>query len=296
VLLPAARRGASALLLVLALSACGGDTDDGAAPSGVAVAKDEAIAATVPADIRSGGTLVVATSGDTPPMTYFAEDNRTLTGFDVDLARAIADVLGLRVRMQDVGFDTIVPGLQANRFHLAMASIGVTKERQNVVDFVTYYNGGQGFLTKKDSTLSVAALTDLCGQRVAVVSGTTQQLTLEKEQAGCAAAGKRPYDVQVFPDRNAQLLALEANRADIAYASISVVQYTANKSPAKFRVAGTYKRALVGVALPKNSPLTRPVHDAVGRLMADGVYAKILQTWGLTANAVPQPVINGAEA
>jgi len=294
VILCAARRSALAVILVLALSACGGDSPDGATPAGVAVARDDAIAAKVPGDVRSEGTLVVATSGDTPPMTYFAEDNKTLTGFDVDLARAIADVLGLRVRMQDVGFDTIVPGLQANRFHLAMASIGVTKERQNVVDFVTYYNGGQGFLTRKDSTLSVSALTDLCGQRVAVVSGTTQQLTLEKEQAACGAAGKPPYSMQVFPDRNAQLLALEANRADIAYASISVVQYTANKSPTKFRVAGTYRRALVGVALPKNSPLTQVVFEAVGKLIADGTYTKILQTWGLEANAVPEPVVNGA--
>lgn len=285
------------IIVLTAVSACGSpggaDPADGSTTASPTVQPVDALVALVPADIRSKGSITVATSSNLPPMTYVAEDNSTLIGFDVDMARAVAGILDLRADVRTAGFDTLIPGLEAGRYTLALSSIGVTEERQKVVDFVSYYNGGQGFLAAGDSDFEVSRLEDLCGLRVAVQSGSTQQSTLEKDAALCPKAGRKPYDLQVFPNNNAAVLALEGNRADVLYASISIVEYTAAQTDS-FRVAGRYKRATVGIALPKGSALTAPVQRAVQQLIDDGTYAELLDRWGLRDNAVGKAEINNA--
>ncbi|MCA1655396.1 MAG: ABC transporter substrate-binding protein, partial [Pseudonocardiaceae bacterium] len=248
----------------------------------------------VPEPVAGDGTLVVATSSNLPPMTYVAEDGDTLVGFDIDMAKAVSAVLGLEADVRTAGFDALIPGLQADRYEIAMSSMGVTEERQRVVDFVSYYNGGQGFLASAASDFKVAELADLCGLRVAVQSGSTQQSTLEKESGLCAAAGQDAWELQVFPNNNAAVLAIQGDRVDVLYASISIVGYTAEQSP-EFRVAGRYSRAVVGAALPKDSGLTEPVRAAVQTLIDDGTYTELLAKWGLQDNGVKTAEINNAE-
>ncbi|MFG1921854.1 ABC transporter substrate-binding protein [Cryptosporangium sp. NPDC048952] len=254
-----------------------------------------ALAKQVPSPLRTKGVLRVATSSSLPPMTFVADDNATLVGLDVDMAKAVAATLGLRADVTTAGFDTLVPGLQAGRFDMVMSSMGVTAERQRVVDFVDYYYGGQGFLASKSSGFAVTDLRDLCGKRVAVQTGSTQQSTLEDSRALCAEAGRRPYELQAFPDTNAAVLAIRGNRVDVFYASISVVAWTADQNKA-FRIAGRYKRAMVGAALPKATPLTRLVQLAVQHLIDDGTYRTILDQWGLADNAVRTARVNSAAA
>ena len=287
------------LLLVAGVTACSSSSGPSSTPSGgnpttlPTVTVDATIAKTVPAGIRSAGSLDVATSATLPPMTFVGDDNKTLVGFDIDMAKAIAATLGLQAKITNAGFDTIIPGLQSKRFDIALSSIGVTSERQKVVDFVSYYNGGQGFLTASTSKLTVTAIDDLCGQRVAVVTGSTQQSTLEDEAGSCAKAGKPAWKVSTFPGNNEAVLALGGKRVDVLYSSISVVAYTAKKSPA-FRVAGRYKRAVAGAALAKGSKLTRPVQAAVQHLIDTGTYQTLLAKWGLSGNGIAAAKINGA--
>jgi polar amino acid transport system substrate-binding protein len=292
--------GTAAVMLAVT-SACSTGSEGGSSPAGSGsdltslpkISVDKALAAKLPADISAAGSLAVATSAALPPMTYVDEDNKTIVGFDADMAKAIAATLGLKADIQNVGFDTIIPGLQSGRYDIALGSIGVTLERQQVVDFVSYYNGGQGFLASVNSSFKVSTIEDLCGRKVAVQTGSAQQSILEDEAGTCAAAGKKPWSLQTFPGTNEAVLAISGNRADVFYASISVVRYTADQND-KFRVAGVYKRALVGVPLPKGSPLTPVVQEAVQHLIDDGTYAKLLDKWGLADNALTDATINGA--
>jgi len=257
------------------------------------VGTDPALAAQLTDDVRTTGVLTVATSSSLPPMTYVADDNVTLVGFDVDMTTVVADVLGLRADINTAGFDTLIPGLQSGRFAMVMSSMGVTAERQEVVDFVDYYYGGQGFLASRSTNFEVARLEDLCGRRVAVQTGSTQQSTLEDSRQICPDAGLPPYDLQAFPNNDTALLAIRGNRVDVLYASISIVGYTAAQND-EFRVAGRYRRAMVGAALAKDSPLTPLVQQAIQRLIDDGTYGCLLDKWGLTENAVETARINSA--
>jgi len=265
-----------------------GDKDLTALP---AIQSDPELAKLVPAELKTTG-LQIATSSNLPPMTYIDEDSKTAIGFDVDIAKSIGKVLDVKTDIRTVGFDTIIPGLSAGRFTVALSSIGVTDERLKTVDFVNYYRGGQGFLASKATDFAVTDLKDLCGHRVAVGSGSVQESTLQKDEVNlCKDSGREPWQVQVFPDNNAGVLAIRSGRADVLYASISIVAYSADQND-QLRIAGRYKRTTVGAALPKDSPLGPAVQKAVQKLIDDGTYAKLLQKWGLEDNAIKTAEIN----
>lgn len=285
------------LTLVLTLAGCGLSSSGSADPALVARPHgrcDPALAATVPAPVRQRGTFLVGMVPDSPPMAYYAEDDTTIVGLDRDMSQAIADVFCLGTDPIPTSLAPIVPGLAAGRYDMVLASLSPTEERQKNADFVTYYNGGQGFLARSDTTFLVNSYLDLCGRTVGVVIGSVQQGQLEQAADTCATAGRPAWQLSLYPDGTASVLALRSSRIDVLYFSISLTQYVANKAPGLFRLAGRYKRALVAVGLNKNSPLTVPVHNAVRQLMADGTYRKILDKWGLQENDLnTTDILNG---
>ncbi len=107
--------------------------------------------------IKSSGTIVAATEGGFQPFNYY--DGPKLTGFEVELAKAIAKKLGLKLEWKVVPFDAQLAALKQDRFDFAIASHGYTEERAKSVDFAHphYCTGGQ-IAAYKDGPLTVAAL------------------------------------------------------------------------------------------------------------------------------------------
>src|SRR5262245_9873950 len=142
-------------LAVLALAGCGSSSkttsSSSTAPtstSATATAVDPAIAATVPAKIKTKGTLNVASEAQYAPNEFIAPDGHTVIGMDADLIRALAAVMGLKVNIINSNFETIIPGLAAGRYDIGMSSFTDTKEREKTVDFVTYFQAGISFYSK----------------------------------------------------------------------------------------------------------------------------------------------------
>ncbi|GAA3583636.1 ABC transporter substrate-binding protein [Amycolatopsis ultiminotia] len=285
------------LSLILVLAGCGLSSAGAADPALVARPHgrcDPALAKMAPAAVRQRGAFRVAMVPSTPPMAYHAEDNVTIVGLDRDMSQAIADVFCLAADPVPASLDAVVPGLAAGRFDMVLASLSPTAERQKNADFVTYYNGGQGFLARRTTDFPVKSYLDLCGRDVAVVIGSVQQGQLEQAAGTCAAAGRPDWRLSLFPDGTAAVLALRSSRIDVLYFSISLTQYVANQQPKLFRLAGQYKRALVAAGFTKHSPLTVPVHQAVQQLMRDGTYRRILDKWGLAENDLSTTeILNG---
>ncbi len=261
-----------------------------------AVSENPTIAATVPAAVRSRGTLVVASDVSYPPFESFASNGTTVVGFDADMAQAIGAVLGLKVQMTNVTFDEIIPGLAANKYDIAMSSIGDTKARQQVVDFVTYYWNGSAIAVPTGNPRHLAT-NSLCGAKVAVERGTLQQTTmLPADATACQKAGKPAPVVEAFKDANSTLLALASGRVDAVLADAVTLDYAATQQPGKFEVAGPVVRNANpgGVAIPKGSGLLDPIHQAIQELMANGTYKAIIDKWGLQSIAISSSAINGA--
>ena len=88
------------------------------------VTADDALKSKLPADIAKRGYIVAGTNPNTPPTTFFQEDNKTLAGREIDVMNAVAARLGVEVRWQDTGgFDNIIPGLKSGRYDVALSNI-----------------------------------------------------------------------------------------------------------------------------------------------------------------------------
>jgi polar amino acid transport system substrate-binding protein len=282
---------AAAVLLGTVLAQGAGASSTSTIPT---AQKDETLATTVPAKVQSSG-LQVAMDATYPPDEFVASDGHTIIGMDADLAKAIGQVLGLKVTLVNATFDTIIPALQSGRFNLGMSSFTDTKARQKVVDFVDYYQAGEGYYVKKGSSYKPSGLKALCGHTVSVESGTTEQTDAQAQNKACKRSGKSGVKVLSFQDQGQANLAVSSGRAQVGFADSQVAEYIVAQSGGQFVNSGqAFEVAPYGIAVPKGLGLTRPVDGAVGKLMQDGIYLQILKKWGIQSGAISRPEINGA--
>lgn len=300
-----------AMLPVLALTACGSGDTSGTAPAAAqaspapaddpvaAVRKVDSAAALLPVGVREAGTLRVGSSVGFPPGAYYPNgQDKPPAGQDIDLADAVAKVLGVKLERQDASFETILPALGSGKYDFGTGNFGVTTERLKTIDFVTYINDGQGFAVKTGNTTfgkKVTDLTQLCGLTIGTGAGTTFEATLTAQKGVCAKAGKKPYDVKVYSENGATLTALQQGRIDVIMSTINGLRYQAAQPASQTTFLGEFHRLDVGFAFKKGSPLTKAFQAAVNELIKDGTYARILKKWGTSASAIDTSRINPPE-
>jgi polar amino acid transport system substrate-binding protein len=189
-------------------------------------------------------------------------------------------------------FATIIPGVQNGRFDVGQDNFGVTKAREQVVDFATYLNDGQGFLASEAVPLqAVRDLTDLCGLTVATAPGSTFQQILTRSAATCAAAGRTPYTVQYFADSGPIYLGLVNAKVDVFFGPTLALRYAATHVP-NTRFLSEISTTTVGFVTARGSPLSKPLSDAVNKLIATGDYARIFAKWRVSSSGIPTSQVN----
>lgn len=299
------RAGVLLAAATMALTGCAGSGGAGspasAAPadSSNPAASSGSPAASLPQKIRDKGELIIGTNAPYAPLEFFDEDNKTLIGFDIDLGNAIGRELGLKVTWKNVSFDAIIPGLQAARYDIGMAAFGIHQDRLKVVDFVSYYQSGGGFLVKKGSGVRIKDQedaiygTEFCGMRVAVQSGTDAAEDMEKVEKLCQEKGK-PVTTLRIADQNVAVLTLRSGRSDVALGDEPQLAWAAAKSNGALCVAGIFRTAhsLAGIAVPRRlSAMNEPLRVALTRLIASGEYDRIAKKWAVDHGAVKEPEI-----
>ncbi|MDH6575618.1 ABC transporter substrate-binding protein [Kitasatospora sp. MAP5-34] len=283
----------------LALTACSSSSSS-SSPSASASVKtvtaDPSLASLVPADVKSGGKLIVATDASYAP-NEFKDASGNIVGMDVDLAKAIAQKLGLTAEVQDAKFDSIIPGITAKKYNMSMSSFTDTKDREATVDMVTYFSAGTSTAVKAGNPDKIDA-TDLCGKKVAVQTGTTQADTIKSTiNPACTKAGKPtvPNDGDKFDLQTDVTTALISGRDQVMLADSPVIDYAVKQTNGQLQKIGSVTdTAPYGVVLPKGTDLTKAVQGAITALMADGTYKAILEQWGVQAGAVDKSVVDGA--
>jgi polar amino acid transport system substrate-binding protein len=147
-------KGLLVVVLMFTLAACGGG---GSSSGGMKLVED--------------GKFTYAASGEFKPFSYVASDG-TMSGFDIDVAEAVAKELGLEPVQKKFKFGGIVEGVKSGRFDAAVASHTITEERLKAVNFsIPYYYSGPQIFVRPDST--VQTLDDLKGKEIAVSKGST---------------------------------------------------------------------------------------------------------------------------
>jgi polar amino acid transport system substrate-binding protein len=272
-----------------------------AAPSGAqhaAVAiptppKDPAVAALVPASIRAKGSVSSAMDATYPPDEFVAANGTTIVGMDADFSAALGAVMGVKWVDLDATFDTIIAGLQAGKFDVGNSSFTVTTAREKQVNFVTYFQAGEGYYVSKSSPLKLSgSLMSLCGRTVSVETGTTEQTDAQSAANLCKKAKQKPDTVYAFSTQNEANLAISSGRAQIGFADSQVAGYIVQQSKGQFKLDGpAFGVAPYGFAFAKSSKLDKATLAAVKVLIKDGIYAKILDKWGVQAGAMTKPAI-----
>jgi polar amino acid transport system substrate-binding protein len=259
-----------------------GKTANLVATPGISEQTNDKIASEVPSSVKSKGTLIVAADATYPPNEFIKPNTNTVIGMDADLAKMLAQLMGLDVQVKNVTFDAILPGLAAHKYDLGMSSFTVTKEREKEVDFVSYAIAGTSFYVNAQGGPNIQTIADLCGEKVAVERGTIQADQATAQSKKCKAAGKSGVDLSVFPDQNGANLAISSGRADVGMADSPPAAYIVEQSNGQFKLVGKpYGEAVYGIAMPKDSGLEKPVLDALKQVMSDGTYDKIFSYWGL---------------
>ena len=188
--------GGSALLL----AGCASNTEGGGTPSGeetvaVEVDKVDAIAATLPEKIASSGKIIVGVNIPYSP-NEFKDPSGKIVGFDVDLVDAVGKVLGVTPEYTEADFDKIIPSIQAGSYDMGMSSFTDTKEREQSVDFTTYFSAGVQWAQPAGKSVDP---TNACGLRVGVQTTTIEDLEeVPAKSAACVAAGKPPIEIVKF--------------------------------------------------------------------------------------------------
>jgi polar amino acid transport system substrate-binding protein len=105
--------------------------------------------------------IIVGTSADFPPFEYTDETGKII-GFDIDLITAILENLNYTVEVKDIGFDSLIPSLQADKIDIIAAGMTITEAREDIIDFSDpYYQADQSVLIKKDSGVEINSSHDL---------------------------------------------------------------------------------------------------------------------------------------
>lgn len=138
----------------MGLAACGGSSEGGSEDSG-------------------DDTLVMATNAEFPPYEYHEGDE--VVGIDVDIASAIAEELGMELKVEDMAFDSIIPAVTSGKADIGAAGMTVTPDREESVAFTdTYAHATQVIIVKEDS--DITGPDDLVGKTIGVQLGTTGDL------------------------------------------------------------------------------------------------------------------------
>lgn len=286
-----------------AAASAGGDAAETVpTPLNLNLAKVDSLNAMLPDKFKQSGTIVVATDPTYPPNEFLPEGSDTPVGMDIDLVTALGQVLGLKVTVEPASFDGIIAGLNAGRYDIGISSFTDTKEREQSVNFVTYFTAGTSIMVPAGNPKNIQGPTDLCGLPVGAQNGTTQldQLTDATVEGSvvkaCTDAGKEAPVAQGFPKQTDVNAALVAGRIDAYMADSPVVDYAVKVTGDKFeKVGGDEGAAPYGIAIPKEpAELTPALQAAMQHLIDTGAYTQILENWGLTGGAVTTSQINGA--
>lgn len=295
-----------AILALAAVAGCGsssssssttssGSSGGSSTSSSSTASANPAVVKLVPASIKSSGALTVAADASYAPNEFIASDGHTVVGMDADLMKAIAAEMGLQAKISNQTFDSIIPGLASGKYNVGASSFTDTKEREKSVDFVTYFIAGESFYTKAAGGTTISSIADICGHTVAVEKGTTELADAQTQSAKCKKAGKPGVTVLPFPDQNGANLAVSSGRAQLGFVDSPVAAYVVKQSGGQFKQIGqSYANAPYGLAVAKNSALTKPVLAALQDLIKNGQYKAILTKWGVQSGAITNPKINGA--
>ncbi|MFN6551382.1 bifunctional serine/threonine-protein kinase/transporter substrate-binding domain-containing protein [Mycolicibacterium septicum] len=252
----------------------------------------DAIARTVPSEIRDSGRLVIGVNVPYAP-NEFKNSSGEIVGFDIDLMKAVTRTMGLVPDFRETGFEGILPSVADGNFNVGMSSITDTAEREQQADFVTYFQAGTLWARRAGTPADPASP---CGLRIGVAYSTIQETQeIPAKSDACVAAGLPPIEKVVRTHQDEVTAALIAGEVDAMTADSPVTGFAIKLSGGALEPAGeVFDSAPYGWPVAKGSGLGESLRLALEHVMDTGEYRTIATMWGVEKGMITQSVINGA--
>lgn len=216
--------------------------------------------------------LVLGTSADSPPYEFWDTSTRKgeIKGFDIDVARAIADKMGKTLEIVDTEFSSLIPALKVGKLDFAMAYISATPERRKAVDFsVPYWREHTVFLSR----YPVESLEDLKSRKYGVQLGSSQE--------AIAASLKKSHGLRyVTRDKVIALVQeLIVGRLDAVMVSEVVAKAYLQRNPDLYLWRSPVGTADYVAIIQKGDTVQNKINHSITQLQQEGVIAKIAAKW-----------------
>ena len=274
-----------ALAAVLAFAACKDDekktgTTPSASPTPAAI------------DISgvpelADGKLLIGSDIAYAPLEFYQTGTETPDGLDVDLAKAIAEALGVEVEFVNSGFDGLIEALNTDEFDAVMSAMTIDADRSKLVDFVPYLNVGVGIVVPAGNPNNIAGLDDLCGLTVAVQLGTVQEKQLKT--LNDETCGDNDVKIVTFDTNPLAVEDVRTGGADANYSDFPVAFLDAQQSEGALEVVEPAPNPQpYGIAVRKGSTELKGVlTEALQAVKSSGKYDEVLAKWNLESTALP---------
>lgn len=219
--------------------------------------------------IQERGTIIVGLEGDWAPWSY-VDENDELTGYDVEIAKAIADKLGVEIQIVPGEWDGLFAGMDAGRYDMVVNGVEVTEERADKYDFSTPYAYIRTALIVKGDNDSIKTFEDLKGKKTANSIASTYMNLAESYGATC-------YGVSTLDETLTMVL---QGRVDATLnAIVSFTDYMAQHPDSNLKVVATTEEAS-NVAIPmrkgdETASLREAVNKAIDELREDGTLSEL---------------------
>lgn len=242
---------ASVLLIALALTACG-------------KSKDTASDVT-----QTKGTLTIGLEGTYRPYSYHDSNNK-LTGFEVDLGKQLAKKMNLTPKFIESKWDSLVAGLDANKYDVVLNNVGVTKERQDKYNFTSPYIYSKSILVVQKNNSSIKTIKDIKGKKMA-------QTVTSENGADAERLGANVVSTDDFA--NTISLILDGRADGTINSNDAVYSYLKEKPDTNIKTISTGSEIpalkVAGLIQQDNPKLQKELNKALKELRADGSLSKL---------------------
>lgn len=251
------------------LAACGAadqNNEETAGEEEAAEASDSLLA-----KVQAEGKLLIGTEGTYPPFTFHDESGE-LTGFDVELAREVADRLGVEAEFMETQWDAMFAGLDAERFDMIANQVGIREDRLEKYDFSDHYITSTAVVVTHEDNEEINSFEDIEGKKSA------QSLT--SNYADLA----REYNAEIVgvDGFNQAIELLNSKRVDVTINdNLSVLDFLNNRPNAPIKMVAEHEDAAQsGFMFRKgNEELVEAVNEALAEIIEDGTYEDISKKW-----------------
>lgn len=257
----------------LALTACAPASTDGVVTRTGDATADTSAAKSL-SDIQDAGEIVIGTEGTYQPFTYHEGGSGDLVGYDVDVATAVAEKLGVTPTFEETQFDALLAGLTAGRFDLVANQISITDEREATYDFSTPYTVSRGVVITAADDSDITSVADLAGKTTAQSQSSNFYTTAKDAGA----------DVQIVDGWAQSVALLEQGRIDATVNDeltfLDYVKTNPDQADGIKIAAETDDVSRSAFATTKGSDdLVDAIDEALAELKADGTLARISDTY-----------------